>query len=30
MGEKEFPDIKREYYHVDATCMWMIKNPEWF
>lgn len=30
MGEKEFPDITREYYHVDATCMWMIKNPEWF
>ncbi|MBN2456867.1 MAG: 3-isopropylmalate dehydrogenase [Sedimentisphaerales bacterium] len=30
MGEKQFPDIKREYYHVDATCMWMVKNPEWF
>jgi 3-isopropylmalate dehydrogenase len=30
MGEKEYPDIKREYYHVDATCMWMVKNPEWF
>ncbi|RQV94470.1 3-isopropylmalate dehydrogenase [bacterium] len=30
MGEKEFPEIKREYYHVDATCMWMVKNPEWF
>ncbi len=30
MGQKEFPDIKREYYHVDATCMWMVKNPEWF
>ncbi|MGB4293614.1 MAG: 3-isopropylmalate dehydrogenase [Bacteroidales bacterium] len=30
MGEKHFPDIKREYYHVDATCMWMVKNPEWF
>ncbi len=27
---KEYPDIKREYYHVDATCMWMVKNPEWF
>ena len=24
------PDIKRDYYHVDATCMWMVKNPEWF
>ena len=30
MGEKEYPDIKREYYHVDATCMWMVKSPEWF
>ena len=30
MGEAEFPDIVREYYHVDATCMWMVKNPEWF
>ncbi|MBN1673271.1 MAG: 3-isopropylmalate dehydrogenase [Kiritimatiellae bacterium] len=30
MGAKAFPDVKREYYHVDATCMWMIKNPEWF
>jgi len=30
MGEADFSDIKRDYYHVDATCMWMIKNPEWF
>ena len=30
MGEAEYPDIKREYYHVDATVMWMVKNPEWF
>ncbi len=30
MGEQDYPDIKREYYHVDATCMWMVKNPEWF
>jgi len=30
MGQKEFPDIEREYYHVDATCMWFVKNPEWF
>ncbi len=29
-GQKDFPDIEREYYHVDATCMWMVKNPEWF
>jgi len=30
MGDKEYKDITREYYHVDATCMWMVKNPEWF
>ena len=30
MGRKEYSDIKRDYAHVDATCMWMIKNPEWF
>jgi 3-isopropylmalate dehydrogenase len=30
MGQKDFPDIEREYYHVDATCMWFVKNPEWF
>jgi 3-isopropylmalate dehydrogenase len=30
MGQKYYPDIRRDYYHVDATCMWMIKNPEWF
>jgi 3-isopropylmalate dehydrogenase len=27
---KEYPDIATDYAHVDATCMWMIKNPEWF
>jgi 3-isopropylmalate dehydrogenase len=26
----EYPDIKTDYAHVDATCMWMVKNPEWF
>ncbi len=30
VGEQDFPDIKREYAHVDATTMWMVKNPEWF
>ncbi len=30
MGEAEYPGITRDYYHVDATCMWMVKNPEWF
>ncbi|HOI94094.1 MAG TPA: 3-isopropylmalate dehydrogenase [Syntrophobacter fumaroxidans] len=26
----EYPDIGTDYAHVDATCMWMVKNPEWF
>ncbi len=30
MGDRDYMDITREYYHVDATCMWMVKNPEWF
>jgi 3-isopropylmalate dehydrogenase len=30
VGQKEFPDITRDYAHVDATVMWMVKNPEWF
>jgi len=30
IGQRDYPDITREYYHVDATCMWMVKNPEWF
>ena len=27
---KEYNDVKTGYAHVDATCMWMVKNPEWF
>jgi 3-isopropylmalate dehydrogenase len=30
VGKADYPDIEREYYHVDATCMWMVKSPEWF
>ncbi len=30
MGQAQYPDVTREYYHVDATCMWFVKNPEWF
>ena len=30
IGAKDYPEIKREYSHVDATCMWFLKNPEWF
>lgn len=27
---QEYPDIEVDYAHVDAICMWMVKNPEWF
>ncbi len=26
----KFSDIKTDYNHVDAACMWMVKNPEWY
>lgn len=29
VGE-EYPDVEKDYAFVDATCMWMVKNPEWF
>lgn len=27
---KEYSQVKTDYAHADALCMWMIKNPEWF
>jgi 3-isopropylmalate dehydrogenase len=27
---REYPDVKTDYNHVDACCMWMVKNPEWY
>jgi 3-isopropylmalate dehydrogenase len=30
MGAKQYPDLKRDYNHVDAANMWFVKNPEWF
>ena len=27
---KDYPQIETDYGHVDAVCMWMVKNPEWF
>jgi len=26
----EYPEVKQEHAYVDACCMWMVKNPEWF
>jgi 3-isopropylmalate dehydrogenase len=30
IGEAEYPDIKRDYNHIDACCMWFVKNPEFY
>jgi len=30
IGDAEFPDVKRDYNHVDACCMWFVKNPEFY
>jgi 3-isopropylmalate dehydrogenase len=27
---RDYPQVKTDYVHVDALCMWMVKNPEWF
>ena len=29
VGE-EYPEIEKDHALVDATTMWMVKNPEWF
>lgn len=29
VGE-EYPDIQKDYNHVDACCMWFVKNPEYY
>jgi 3-isopropylmalate dehydrogenase len=26
----EYPDVDTDHAYVDACCMWMVKNPEWF
>jgi 3-isopropylmalate dehydrogenase len=26
----KYPTVKTDYAHVDAICMWFVKNPEWF
>jgi 3-isopropylmalate dehydrogenase len=27
---REYPDIEQDHAFIDAACMWMVKNPEWF
>jgi 3-isopropylmalate dehydrogenase len=29
VGE-EYPQIQQDHAYIDAACMWMLKNPEWF
>ena len=26
----EYPDVQQDHAYIDAACMWMVKNPEWF
>jgi len=26
----EYPDIQREHNYIDAACMYVVKNPEWY
>ena len=30
IGPAEYPDVQRDYNHVDACCMWFVKNPEFY
>ena len=27
---RDYPDVATDHAYIDAACMWMIKNPEWF
>lgn len=29
VGE-EYPDIEQDHAYIDAACMWLVKNPQWF
>ena len=26
----DFPQVRTDHAYVDACCMWMVKNPDWF
>lgn len=30
IGDKDYPQIKQDYNHVDACTMWMVKSPEFY
>ncbi|MHC4224494.1 MAG: 3-isopropylmalate dehydrogenase [Planctomycetota bacterium] len=27
---KEYADIEQDHAYIDAACMWLVKNPDWF
>ncbi len=27
---REYPDVQTDHAYIDAACMWMVKNPEFF
>ncbi len=29
IGE-EYPELEKDYNHIDAACMWFVKNPEYY
>ena len=26
----DYPDVQKDYNHVDACCMWLVKSPEYY
>jgi len=30
IGDADYSDIERDYNHIDAACMWFVKNPEFY
>ncbi|MGA0061266.1 MAG: 3-isopropylmalate dehydrogenase [Planctomycetota bacterium] len=30
LGESEFPDVERDYVHIDAACLYLVTSPERF
>jgi 3-isopropylmalate dehydrogenase len=27
---RDYPDVTREHHYIDAACMYVVKNPEWY
>jgi 3-isopropylmalate dehydrogenase len=27
---REYPDIQKDHAYIDAACMWLVKNPDYF